>query len=125
MAILNYGLSVLKENQRVQVPVSKLSEVMTAVMRTSERLGTEATLQFNITRDSVIQAIGVAQEMKDIKFLSDNAKSILVDGLSSLKFEVAQLAYDYYSMHDFEPTEEIIPVMRDVVRTYSQGGGTI
>lgn len=125
MEMLNYGLQILKENQRVQVPVSKLNELLMVVTRTTERLKDEQTPAFRTTRDDIIQAISVIQDMKSVKYMSDNMKNNLVDGVETLKLEVAKLAYEYYSMCDFEPTKEIIPIMRDVVRTYSLGGGKI
>lgn len=125
MEMLNYGLQVLKENQRVQVPVVKLNELLLIITRTTDRLKEEQTPAFRTTRDDLIQAINVVQEMKSVKYLSDNMKNNLVDGIETLKLEVAKLAYDFYSMNDFDPSPEVIPLMRDVVRSYSLGGGII
>lgn len=94
-------------------------------MRTSEKIAQEKSLVYKTTHNDLIQAIGVVQEMKSVKYLSDNMKQTLVEGINTLKTEVSKLAYEYYSSVDFEPTEEVIPLMREVVKSYSLGGGQI
>lgn len=95
------------------------------LMRTAERIGNEQTVSYAAVHTDLLQAIGVVREMTSVKYLSDNMKQTMVDGINTLKLEIARLAYDYYSTNDFEPTEEVIPLMRDVVKTYSLGGGKI
>ena len=123
--MLEYGLKILKEGQRIQVSTNKMPELLMIVTGTSKKIGAEQSLMYKTTSNDLLQAIGVVQEMKSVKYLSDNMKQTLTDGLNSLKLEISKLAYDYYSTHDFEPTEEVIPIMRDVVKTYSLGGGEI
>lgn len=125
MEMLNYALETLKDGQRVQVPTSKMSDLMTIILRVSDRIGNEQSLSFKTTKDDLLQAILVVQEMKSVSYLNDSIKQTLIEGFKSLKVDVARLAYPYYSLVDFEPTEEVIPLMRDVVKMYSQGGGVI
>lgn len=123
--ILNYALDILKSGQRNQIAVSKLSELVMVLVSANRKMEQESEILFKSTFNDLIQAIAVVQDMRDVKFLNDNMKQTLVDGVLTLKGVVAQKAYEYYSVHDFEPTEEIIPRMRDVVTTYIEGGGVV
>lgn len=123
--MLNYGLKILHAEERVQVQTNKMPELLMVLMRVAEKVGTEQSVSYATVHNDLLQAIGVVQDMTSVKLLSDNMKQTLVDGLNTLKLEVSKLAYEYYSTNDFEPTEEVIPLMRDVVKTYSLGGGEI
>lgn len=90
--------------------------------RLSKRMENDASLQFSTMMNDSINAIGVVQSMTSIKYLSDTMKQTLAEGLYNLKFEVAKVAFNYYSTNDFEPTDAVIPLMRDVVKTVSLGG---
>ena len=120
--MLNYALNVLKVDSRVQVPVSKMQEVLMILTRLSKRMENDASMQFATLLNDSINAIGVVQSMSSIKYLSDTMKQTLAEGLYSIKFEVATVAFNYYSTNDFEPTDTVIPLMRDVVKTVSLGG---
>lgn len=123
--MFNYALDVLKAEQRVQVPVSKMTELLMIILNIQKKIGEEMGSQYQSTHMDLLQAIGVVQEMKNVRYLSDNMKSTLVNGVTELKAMVAKTAYNYYMTTEFEPTEEVIPIMRDVVRTYVIEGGAI
>lgn len=57
--------------------------------------------------------------------LTDTMKQELIEGMKSLKSAVANAAFHYYEIHDFEPKPEVIPLMRDVVETFVEDGGQI
>ena len=47
--------------------------------------------------------------------LTESMKTTLVVGLNEISDTISLLAYRYFQTHEFEPTNEIIPVMRNVV----------
>jgi len=47
--------------------------------------------------------------------LTEGMKNTLTSGISELSNLISLEAYQYFQTHDFEPTEEIIPVMRSIV----------
>lgn len=57
--------------------------------------------------------------------LTDTMKQELIEGIKSVKSAVASVAYHFYEKHEFEPSPEVIPLMRDVVETYVEAGGQI
>lgn len=120
--MLNYALTVLKVDSREQVPVGKMSELLMVLTRLGKRMEDEESVKYTTMMNDLIQAIGVVQMMTSVKYINDNMKRTLADGFQGLKLEVAKAAYDYYLVHDFEPTEAVIPLMRDIVKTVSTGG---
>lgn len=57
--------------------------------------------------------------------LTDTMKQELIEGIKTLKSAVANAAFHFYEIHEFEPRPEVIPLMRDVVETYVEDGGQI
>lgn len=49
-------------------------------------------------------------------------KFTVVEGLFGLKTEFCLKAYEYYSDHDFEPNENTIPLLREVVEEALKNG---
>lgn len=48
-------------------------------------------------------------------FLTQSMKEALVSGVSELLSTLRLKVFDFYKYNDFEPTEELIPIMRAVV----------
>ena len=115
--LLNLALKLLKSGERVQVPVSKLTEIQLIVVRVNSRLETYPNMEIarSMMHDLML-SIGVAQENKAVKFLNDQMKQALVEGIRATKKHIASEAYQYYSNTDFEPTPQNIPLMREVVQ---------
>ena len=85
-------------------------------------MSTEATIAFKVAYNDLVEAIAVAMAIKDMASLTNVLKTTLVDGVRTLKREVAELAWDYYTYNDFELTDELIPILRDVVAMHVLGG---
>ena len=128
IAMLNYALRVLKADTRQSVPVSKMSELLTLL--TSLR----AMLNADQVQDTMVQVkmmdllssvVQIQKSAQGIMTLTDNMKQGLIDGVNSVKDSVCVEAFKFYRTNDFEPTPEVIPVMREVVERYAQCGGKI
>lgn len=69
--------------------------------------------------------ISVNENVVGMTNLTETMKQDLISGVSRVKSYVANAAYNYYSMNDFEPTPEVIPLMRDIVECYAEDGGRL
>lgn len=63
-----------------------------------------------------MESVFVIKSTNGLINLTDAMKNTLVSGISEISDLISLLAYSYFQTHDFEPTNEIIPVMRNVVR---------
>lgn len=114
--MLQYLLKRMCAGQRKQVPVSACDEVQSVVIQIQKKLDKDLTpLEQAIVRD-LMGAIALATETSGMLNLTDNMKNSIVDGLNELLAAVALKAFEYYRTHDFDPTPEIIPIMRMVVQ---------
>ena len=77
---------------------------------------------YKIACEDLLGAISTAQALSGMSNLTDKMKQTLIDGVLTMKTALCGIAYDYYSMHDFEVTDAIVPVMREVVQTKLLGG---
>ena len=121
IALLNYQLKKLCAGQRTQVPVSVADETLQTLMNIQTLLGdniAELTMRIN----DIMRAIGIVNSTHGLVVLSETMKKTLVDGLTEIHDNICLKAFDYYKVNDFEPTEQIIPVMRRVVSVALEKG---
>lgn len=78
----------------------------------------ELTMRIN----DIMRAIGIVNNTQGLVVLSETMKKTLVDGLTEIHDNLCLKAFDYYKVNDFEPTEQIIPVMRRVVKVALEKG---
>lgn len=123
--MLNFCLQKLNAETRMQVPTSQLKELQQLLIIVQKKMDSEATVMFRITCQDLMEAMAIALDMKEMESLSNTLKMTLVEGVGTLKRIVCDLAYDYYSVTDFEATAEVIPLMRDVVSVHLLGGDSI
>ncbi len=120
--MLKYLLKKVYAGQRKQVPVSACKEVQEVVLQVNKKIQDDLLpAEVVIIRD-ILSAVGVAEETPGLLNLTDAMKSAIVDGLSELKAAISMKAFEYYKVNDFEPTEEIIPLMRGVVEVALEKG---
>ena len=124
MTMLNHALTLLEAGKRVQVQKTKIPEIVLTLNLVNKNMP-DPTSEFQMLMSDTIGGAISVRDMQGIICLSDTMKQTLVSGIESIKFQVASAAFAYYSAVDFEPTPEVIPLMRDVVQTYSDGGGII
>lgn len=120
VALLSYLLKKLQADKRVQVPVSILNDVMTVLIGVNKKLESELDNQ-PLIRVRLEDAMGATQTIRAVEgitYLTDTMKNSLVSGVTELQQSICLLAYDYFELHDFEPTEKIIPVLRIVVQAH-------
>ena len=75
----------------------------------------KANPMLKVKIEDLIRALDLFKNMAGLKYLSDGMKAQLVDGFLAVKYDICHIAYRYYETHDFECTESIIPLMREVV----------
>ena len=72
--------------------------------------------------DDITSCYAVAKEAKGLTNLTDDMKKAFVSGINELRSAIYLLAYSYFQVNDFEPTPQIIPIMRSVVQCAIERG---
>ena len=116
IALLEFLQKKLYAGQRVQVPVSVVDEVQTSIIALRKRLEKENNAEIDSRIRDLMESVFVIKSTNGLVNLTDAMKNTLVSGISEVSDLISLLAYSYFQTHDFEPTNEIIPVMRNVVR---------
>ena len=117
IALLEFLQKKLCNGQRQQVPVSVVDEVQQSVVALQNRLSNERSSELTASFRDVMEAISVVKSTQGIIYLPDAMKTALNDGIDSLLHRLCLLAYDHFKYNEFEPTEQIIPIMRRVVKS--------
>ena len=115
IAMLQYLLRKLYSEQRQQVSVSIVKEVQLILTQVKKKLGDDLDCSVSSGLDDLFRA---TQEIttSNVQVLTATMKGALVDGIEELVSTLQLAAFEYFKVHDFEPTESVIPVMRDVVK---------
>lgn len=122
MALLSYVSKKLCAGQRMQVPVSVLDEMQTSLISLRKRLEKEEDpMMMNKLNDLMI-AVNDIKKTNGLISLTDNMKQVCVDGVRDLADDIAIKAFYYFKTHEFEPTQQIIPIMRRVVEVALERG---
>lgn len=113
---------MMQAGKRVQVPKGKLIDVKTVVSSIYVSCKDKMTGTFRIVIEDLLKSLAVASDIQ-MEVLPAEMKDSIVDALSRLRRELAFLAFDHFSVNDFEFEEgdEIFNIMRDVVSL--QAGG--
>ena len=120
--MLSYLLKKVYAGQRKQVPVSVCKEVREVVIQVNKKLQDDLSpMEVAVVRD-ILNAVTLAEDARGLINLTDAMKTALVDGLTELKSAIAMLAFNYYKTNDFEPTPEIVLIMREVVEIALEKG---
>lgn len=121
---LNQALDALNANRQGQVDTSKVEDLIVCLQKVDSLLGDNknATQQFLIS--ALRSALVVAQEQKKNTYLTDGSRSILCSGFFSIKRDVVEQAYDYYTSHDIDVplSDEHVKQLKDIVDTHYGGG---
>lgn len=120
--MLKYLLKKVYAGQRKQVPVSACKEVQTVILQVKKKVEKDLTPQEESRIKDVLNAINIAEGTSGLLNLTDVMKNAVVEGLSELCDSLSMQAFDYFKYNDFEPTEEIIPLMRGVVEVVLRKG---
>jgi hypothetical protein len=70
----------------------------------------------------IMGSLSTIKNTEGLTNLTDNMKSLLVDGIRDLSDSICLDAYNYFKIHDFEPTAQVIPAMRTVVSVALEKG---
>lgn len=117
IAMLEYLLKKLHKGQRTQVPVSTMDDVQEVMVQTNRKLEKENDPKISIKIRDVMEALEEVKTLKGALVLTDAMKTALVNGVDELLQLVQLNTFEYYKYHEFEPTEEVVKVMRGVVKT--------
>jgi hypothetical protein len=112
MAFLNTALIQIKHNRREPITKSMLKTLLAVLGKMQS--GTSDT-RFVQTLSDTIDAVQDILSTDGLTLVPDSIKQQLIQNLLTMKTRTAELAYSYYLFCDFEPTEEIIPIMREIV----------
>lgn len=115
IAMLEYLLKKLYNGQRTQVPVSVVTEVQTVIVQVNKKLENEKNHNITVRVRDILEAVEIVKGTNGMLYLTDTIKTTLNSGICELVSILRLLAFDFYKVNQFEPTDEIIPVMRGVV----------
>lgn len=117
IAMLEFLLKKLHSGQRTQVPVTVADDAQQVMVQLNRKLEDNQDTELRVKLRDTMEAIAEVNNVQGILVLTDAMKQALVSGVTDLLNTLQLLAFDYFKYNDFEPTEEIIPVMRNVVAT--------
>lgn len=117
IAMLEFLLKKLHSGQRTQVPVTVADDAQQVMVQLNRKLEDNQDTELRVKLRDTMEAIAEVNNVQGILVLTDAMKQALVNGVTDLLNTLQLLAFDYFKYNDFEPTEEIIPVMRNVVAT--------
>lgn len=69
-----------------------------------------------------MEATHEIQSIVGVVFLTQSMKDALNSGIEELLTSLRLESFKYFQYHEFEPTPEIIPIMRNVVNTAIRKG---
>ncbi len=122
IALLSFMLKKLNAGQRASVPISAVDEVQTGMVSIQTLLGGEKDPEVSNRINDVMASTLIIKQTQGLVNLSDDMKNTLIQGVTELKDMISLLAFDYFKVHDFEPTKQLIPVLRTVVKTALEKG---
>lgn len=111
--LLNLALQLLKNGQRDQIPLSKLTEVQILVTRCAKRA---PDLPFVTAKCSdLLMGISVARTNQAVRYLPQQMRDILTQGIQACMAEICDAAWEYYSTREVPISDETIPLLRVLV----------
>ena len=122
MSLCMYALDeVMHAGKRDQVNKSRIDEIKVTVIQIRELLSDQANnIDLGVALEKTLRAIKATDSL-DMLVLPDTIKDIIIQALGQLKRVIARICFDYYSINKFEDDEEVIPVMREVVKSVIGG----
>lgn len=115
IAMLEYLHKKLHSTQRQQVPVSIVSDVQQVLIQVNRKLINEKNTEITVRIRDAMEAVEEVKQVEGILFLTQAMKDAIVTGVNELLSTLRLLTFNYFKYNTFEPTEEIIPIMRSVV----------
>lgn len=115
-----YLMEQIGSGKRLQISKSKLEELKETLSKIISILDKDISPELQMKIEDLYTALSLAENL-DITMLPDSVKSSIEKGLKGIKTDVAELAFGHFTFNDFEPTEEIIPIMRHVVAEHYGG----
>lgn len=117
IAMLEFLLKKLHSEQRTQVPVTVADDAQQVMVQLNRKLEDNQDTELRVKLRDTMEAIAEVNNVQGILVLTDAMKQALVSGVTDLLNTLQLLAFDYFKYNDFEPTDEVIPIMRNVVAT--------
>lgn len=117
IAMLEFLLKKLHSGQRTQVPVTVADDAQQVMVQLNRKLEDNQDTELRVKLRDTMEAIAEVNNVQGILVLTDAMKQALVSGVTDLLNTLQLLAFDYFKYNEFEPTEEVIPIMRNVVAT--------
>lgn len=117
IAMLEFLLKKLHSGQRTQVPVTVADDAQQVMVQLNRKLEDNQDTELRVKLRDTMEAIAEVNNVQGILVLTDAMKQALVSGVTDLLNTLQLLAFVYFKYNDFEPTEEVIPIMRNVVAT--------
>lgn len=116
--LLNYLLDKISGETRKQIMVKDATAVRNGLITVNTTLKEERVLP---EISDLIVAIDEI-EKSGVTYLTAQMKNVVVQGLNSIKTDIASKAYEYLKTNTFEVTDKTIPLAREVVEIALEQG---
>lgn len=93
-----------------------MDEVQTVIIVLNKKLANEDNTLLTVRMCDILEAVQVVKSTQGIMFLTEAMKDSINSGIEELLSCLRLQAFEYFKVNDFEPTPQIIPVMRSVVK---------
>lgn len=123
--MLIYIKKLLKADSRTPVPVTKVGELLTCMNSLKSMLIDEqfSNAYLTATINDVMSAlIAISSNNIGMTNMTEAMKQELVSGVDKINSIVCTTAFKFYEENDFEPTDNIVPVMNEVVKSAAENG---
>ena len=120
--MIRYILNKLEADSRKQVPVNVLEELNSAVVDITMKLMDAPTSDILRKLRALQEALATISVTPGTMFLTDRMKVVLVEGFRDLAVEIRLVTFEHFKTNDFEPTDTVVSLMREVVETAAQRG---
>lgn len=115
IAMLEYLHKKLHSTQRQQVPISTTDDVQQVLVQVQRKLQNENNPEVQVRIRDAMEAVEEIRNVPGMLFLTQQMKNAVVSCVNELLSALRLKAFDFYKYHEFEVTDEIIPIMREIV----------
>lgn len=123
LALLDFALESLHAGKRVPVPIGAYYDLVPLLIPLSKKLGTlQTSSECRICLQQLEEAVNLVQFPVGSVYLPDAARDTLVSGINSLRDAICLEAFEYFKWNDFEPTPEVVKIMKSVVQVALRRG---
>lgn len=111
------SLEILHAGEKTQVPKERIQDIkvyLGSIMTLLGKYMKNSSLRMDVAR--AMEAISAIESMNCV-FISDEVKGVLTGALKAIEAVIADMAYTYFTVHDFdEDCEEDVEIITKIIK---------